>query len=197
MADSCWNLISFYGNESVVEQVKQWQAELDSIKPTEEDAFCMRAIREVFYLDTKPSENLDYGSKWVHQDIDALSPEVHQLGFQSAWTSPDELQKHLTRILYKLDKHILVENFFWIENSSEGYVYTAINSKGEVCIQTGVAECSYAEFDDSESAEDDMEERLTEYQIDALSGLLTEVPAISGAIKRFLPSVNLDWSQFG
>jgi hypothetical protein len=29
-----------------------------------------------------------------------------------------------------------------------------------------------------------------------LRNLLSELSAISGAIKRFLPSVNLDWSQF-
>jgi len=195
MADTCWNLISFYGNEKVVEQIKQWQSRLDSFKPTEEDAYCMRAIRDVFYPDAKLTENLDYGSKWVHQDTDALSPEDYQLGFQSAWSSPDELQKHLTVILHKLDANVLVENVFSIENRSEGYVYTTINSKGEICIQTAYAECSYDEFDDSEDAEEDMEERLAEYQIEALSDLIIEVPPMAAVIKKYLPHVDIDWSQ--
>ena len=68
MANTCWNLFSFYGNEKVLEQVKQWQKDLDSVKPTEKDKHCMRAIRAVFYPDSKEDEALDYGSKWVHRD---------------------------------------------------------------------------------------------------------------------------------
>jgi hypothetical protein len=196
MADTCWNLISFYGNDKVVEQIKQWQSQLASFRPTEEDAYCIRAIRDVFYPDAKLTENFDYGSKWVHQDTDALSPEDHQLGFQSAWSSPDELQKHLTLILHRIDTNVLVENFFCIENKSEGYVYTAINGEGEICIKTAYAECAFDEFDDSEDAEEDMEERLTEYQIEALSDLIIEVPTTAAVIKKYLTNVDIDWTQF-
>lgn len=196
MANHCWNLFSFYGNERVLEQVKQWQDQLNQIKPTEDDKFCMRAIRQVFYPNAKADEQLDYGSKWVHQDTDAISPAEYQLGFQSAWSSPDELQKHLTLVLRELDNFVLVENFYWIENGDEGYVYTAVNSEDAICIQTAYVECPYEEFDDSEEAESHMEELLAEYQHDALSDLLFEVPAIARVVKNHFPKLDIDWSQY-
>ena len=163
MANTCWNLFSFYGNEKVTKQVMEWQEALDSVEPTEEDEHCMRAIRIVFYPNVNPDEGLDYGSKWVHQDDEALSPEENQLGFQSAWSSPDELQKHLTLLLHKLDKNVLVENSYNIDDGSIGFVYTAVNSSSNVCIQELNAECNYDDFDNSEDAELDQQERLNEW----------------------------------
>ncbi len=196
MANTCWNLFSFYGNEKVLEQVKQWQKDLDSVKPTEEDKHCMRAIRAVFYSDSKEDEALDYGSKWVHQDSEAFSPEENQLGFQSAWSSPNELQKHLTQLLHEFDKNVLVENSYNIEDGSMGFIYTALNSDGDICIQTAHADCDYDDFDDSEDAEIDQQERLNVYQIDAVSDLLNEAPNVVSVAEKNMPYLEIDWSEF-
>ena len=196
MANTCWNLFSFYGNEKVAKQVMEWQEALDSVEPTEEDEHCMRAIRIVFYPNVNPDEGLDYGSKWVHQDDEALSPEENQLGFQSAWSSPDELQKHLTLLLHKLDKNVLVENSYNIDDGSIGFVYTAVNSSSNVCIQELNAECNYDDFDNSEDAELDQQERLNEWQIDTVMDLIEEAPNISETVKKYLPYLEIDWDSF-
>ena len=196
MANTCWNLFSFYGNEKVTNQVMEWQEALDSVEPTEEDEHCMRAIRIVFYPNVNPDEGLDYGSKWVHQDDEALSPEENQLGFQSAWSSPDELQKHLTLLLHKLDKNVLVENSYNIDDGSIGFVYTAVNSSSNVCIQEVNAECNYDDFDNSEDAELDQQERLNEWQIDTVMDLIEEAPNISETVKKYLPYLEIDWDSF-
>jgi len=196
MANTCWNLFSFYGNEKVAKQVMEWQEALDSVEPTEEDEHCMRAIRIVFYPNVNPDEGLDYGSKWVHQDDEALSPEENQLGFQSAWSSPDELQKHLTLLLHKLDKNVLVENSYNIDDGSIGFVYTAVNSSSNVCIQEVNAECNYDDFDNSEDAELDQQERLNEWQIDTVMDLIEEAPNISETVKKYLPYLEIDWDSF-
>ena len=196
MANTCWNLFSFYGNEKVTKQVMEWQEALDSVEPTEEDEHCMRAIRIVFYPNVNPDEGLDYGSKWVHQDDEALSPEENQLGFQSAWSSPDELQKHLTLLLHKLDKNVLVENSYNIDDGSIGFVYTAVNSSSNVCIQEVNAECNYDDFDNSEDAELDQQERLNEWQIDTVMDLIEEAPNISETVKKYLPYLEIDWDSF-
>ena len=196
MANTCWNLFSFYGNEKVTKQVMEWQEALDSVEPTEEDEHCMRAIRIVFYPNVNPDEGLDYGSKWVHQDDEALSPEENQLGFQSAWSSPDELQKHLTLLLHKLDKNVLVENSYNIDDGSIGFVYTAVNSSTNVCIQEVNAECNYDDFDNSEDAELDQQERLNEWQIDTVMDLIEEAPNISETVKKYLPYLEIDWDSF-
>ena len=196
MANTCWNLFSFYGNEAVIEQIKEWQKGLDSVEPTEDDKYCMRAIQAVFYPDAKEDEALDYGSKWVHQDNEAFSPEENQLGFQSAWSSPDELQKHLTLLLHKLDKNVLVENSYNIDDGSIGFVYTAVNSSSNVCIQEVNAECNYDDFDNSEDAELDQQERLNEWQIDTVMDLIEEAPNISETVKKYLPYLEIDWDSF-
>ena len=139
----------------------------------------MRAIRAVFYPDSKEDKALDYGSKWVHQDNEAFSPDENQLGFQSAWSSPNELQKHLTQLLHELDKNVLVENSYNIEDGSMGFVYTALNSSGDVCIQTAHADCEYDDFDDSEDAEINQQECLNEWQIDSIMDLISEAPNIA------------------
>jgi hypothetical protein len=196
MANTCWNLFSFYGNEKVVEQVKQWQKSLDSVQPTEDDKNCMGAIRTVFYPDSKPDDELDYGSKWVHQDNEAFSPEENQLGFQSAWSSPDELQKHLTLLMHKLDKTVLVENSYNIEDGDMGFVYTAIDSDGNICIEIAHADLNLDDFDDREDADADQQERLNEWQEDTVIDLITKVPNIELNVKKYMPYLEIDWDQF-
>jgi hypothetical protein len=191
MANHCWNRFSFFGNERVLEQVKQWQKQLNKVKPTVEDKFCMRAIREVFYRDAQPDDNLEFGSKWVHQDIDAISPKENQLGLQSAWCSPDELQKHLTQILHELDALVLIENFFWIENGDGGYVYTAVDSSGAVRIQATHADYPHDEFEEDEDADSHMDELLEECQVDALSDLLSEVPELLPIMKKHFSTLGI------
>jgi hypothetical protein len=196
MANTCWNLFSFYGNEKVVEQVKQWQKGLDSAKPTEDDKNCMGAIRTVFYPDSKPDDEWDYGSKWVHQDNEAFSPEENQLSFQSAWSSPDELQKHLTLLMHKLDKTVFVENSSNIEDGGMGFVYTAIDSDGNICIEIAHADLNLDDFDDREDADADQQERLNEWQEDTVIDLITKVPNIELNVKTYMPYLEIDWDQF-
>jgi hypothetical protein len=196
MANTCWNLFSFYGNERVINQVKQWQKGLDEVQPTEDDKYCMSAIQAVFYPDAKADESLDYGSKWVHQDTDAFSPEENQLGFQSAWSSPDELQKHLTLILHKLDKEILVENSYNMEDGGMGFVYTAIDSDGNVCIEIAHTDLNLDDFDDREDADAEQQERLNEWQEDTVVDLITKVPNIEGTVKTHMPYLEIDWDRF-
>ncbi len=196
MANTCWNLFSFYGNEKVIEQVKKWQKALDSAKPTADDKYCMGAIRTIFYPDSNSDEEIDYGSKWVHQDNEAFSPEDNQLGFQSAWTSPNELQKHLTIYLHTLDIDVLVENSYNIEDGSMGFVYTAINSDGNICIEIAHADLNLDDFDDSEDAEFDQQERLNEWQVDTVMDLIEEAPNISETVKKHLPYLEIDWDYF-
>jgi len=193
MANTCWNLFSFYGNQAVIEQIKEWQKGLDSVEPTEDDKYCMRAIQAVFYPDAKEDEALDYGSKWVHQDKKAFSPEENQLGFQSAWSSPDELQKHLTLLLHKLDKNVLVENSYNIEDGSMGFVYSAINEDGEVCLEVAHAELNREDFDDIEDADFEQQERLEEWQVDTVHDLIRKVPSIAEVVKKDLPYLEIDW----
>jgi hypothetical protein len=195
MANICWNLFSFYGNETVTEQVKKWQEGLDSIEPTEDDKYCMRAIHKIFYSNIDLEEEIDFGSKWVHQDKNSFSPEKNQLGFQSAWSSPNELQKHLTLLLHKLDKNVLVENSYNMEDSSMGYVYSAVNETGEICIEVAHAELNLDDFESNEDADSEQQELLNEWQEDTVTDLIQKVPAIAEVVKKNLPHLEIDWEH--
>jgi len=196
MANTCWNLFSFYGNEKVVEQVKKWQEALDSVKPTEDDKFCMGAIRTVFYPDAEIGEEIYYGSKWVHQDKESLGPDESQLGFQSAWSSPNDLQEHLTLLLHKIDKNVVVENDFNTEDGSMGFVYTAVNEDGEVCLEETSAEVNTEDFEDIEDAQIEQQECLKEWQVDIVTDLIQKVPSIKETVKRHMSYLNIYWEDF-
>ena len=196
MANTCWNLFSFYGNEKVIEQVKKWQEALDSVKPTEDDKYCMRAIRTVFYPDAESGEEIYYGSKWVHQDKEAVGPDETQLGFQSAWSSPNDLQEHLTLLLHKIDKNVLVENDYNIGDGSMGFVYTAVNEDGEVCLEETNAEVNMEDFEDIEDAEVEQQECLEEWQVDIVTDLIKKVPTIKETVKNHMSYLKIDWNDF-
>jgi hypothetical protein len=137
----------------------------------------------LFYPDAESGEEIYYGSKWVHQDKEALGPDENQLGFQSAWSSPNDLQEHLTLLMHKLDRSVLVENSYNIEDGSMGFVYTAIDSDGNICIEIAHADLNLDDFDDREDADADQQERLNEWQEDTVIDLITKVPNIELNVK--------------
>ena len=119
-----------------------------------------------------------------------------QLGFQSAWTSPNELQKHLTLDLHKFDNDVIVENSYNIEDGSMGFVYTAINLDGNVCIEIAHTDLNLDDFDEREDADADQQERLNEWQVDTVMDLIEEAPNISDTAKKYLQHLDIDWDYF-
>ena len=124
MADNCYNLLKFFGNEKVISQVKEWKTQLEKIQPTDDDPECLRAIREVFYPESTADESIDYGSKWVILYNNSDTPEENQISLISAWNPPVELQKRIASLLYRFDKHVIVENHYNTDNNYIGFVYT-------------------------------------------------------------------------
>ena len=180
MANSCYNTISFFGNDKVIQQVRSWNAALDKFEPSKDDPHSMRAIRKVFYSNEEYDETIGLGSKWVHPDSDSTGSSEDQLGLQSAWHSPDLFLEHLACTLYKHDKNVVVENIFNIEDGTIGFRYlTPLNEK-KAYMQ--IFECD-------ESEPDKFEEHYLEY----LTDLMVDQPNTIEVIQKFMPDLSVDW----
>ena len=87
----------------------------------------------------------------------------------------------------------MVENSYNIEDGSMGFVYSAINEDGEVCLEVAHAELNREDFDDIEDADFEQQERLEEWQVDTVHDLIRKVPSIAEVVKKDLPYLEIDW----
>jgi len=196
MADRCYNTYSFYGNEEAIKKVKEWKALLDSAKPTEEDQYCTKVVRQVFYADLATEQEIEMGSKWVHQDNSSIDADDDQIGLLSAWSPPDELQKKMACMLYELDKHIVVRNSFNIEGSIYGISYSTPYDSESAYFDTANVEIeSCDDFDDREEAEEMAFENLEGLEKELIGDMMSDVEGTSEVIKKFMPNLKFDWDE--
>lgn len=181
------------GNQKVMKQLAEWKNALDSYQPTSEDPFCMRAIGEVFFPEL--SSDIDLGSKWVHQDTDSTDVEKGILGFVSAWGPPNELLKKIACLLFKLDKRVVICNYYNIELSSVGVTYVAPHDAknaylidAEVNLDDG--------FDDSCDAEEAAYEELSKQELVILDYFLDDMIGTVKTINKHMPNLEIDWSKY-
>ena len=195
MADHCYNLISFFGNDKVLKQVHAWRKKIAEFKPTKDDPNCMRAINEVFYPG-QDREDVDYGSKWVHLDDASTGAGEDQLGLQSAWNSPDSLLEHMASLLYKLDPHVIIENTFNIEDGSIGFRYITPLNETETYTQEGDYQVSYEDYEEPEEAEEAAYEEYKLDRLEFLTDMISDVPETFDVIKAFITDLVEDWDTF-
>lgn len=198
MANECYNMFSFYGNKKVIEQVKAWRESLANYPATEEDPHCMGAITEIFYPEIDDKKSIDLGSKWVHEDNSSLSPEDDQISLTSAWHAPKELQQRMACLLYKLDKHVVVENSFNIEDGTIGVAYASPYDDENAYFQDAVVELDSEGYDDISEAEDAAYDELKAAEIEILDFLMDDMEGTYKVIKKFKPHLKnkFTWSDY-
>jgi hypothetical protein len=191
MANHCYNLIQFLGNPKVKAQVKRWNTELKSYQPTKDDPYCMRAIREVFYPEFAKDAELDMGSKWVHPDEQSIGSDDDELGLQSAWDRPDNLERRLACLLYPLDKNVVVRNLFNIEDGSCGVSYTAAHDTENSYSQVAFVEVDEDYEGDIALEGADASEKLRIEEVNVLFDMfLDDMPHLKKVIKKHLPHLS-------
>jgi hypothetical protein len=205
MASECFNLYSFFGNEKVIEKVREWKILLNKFQPTDEDKFCTRAIREVFYPDMLEDEEIDMGSNWVHQS-NMMSPNDNQIGLASAWSPPNELQKKIACLLYELDNHVVIKNDFSTEGSTFGVSYaTPYDSKNVYFEEAEVDDSLDDDFEDEDEDEDDeareeaenrANEELKELESQLIENLISDVEGTKEVMKKFMPDLDINWDDY-
>jgi len=184
MANNCYNLFDFYGNAKIKVQVTAWKDALANVASTKEDPYCMRAVVEVFYPEIEDKDSIDLGSKWAHEDEESIGPGEFQIGLLSAWHPPSELHKKMASLLFKLDKHVVIQNSFNIEDGSQGVAYATPNDEESAYYQVAQADLDLEDFDDRDEAEDAQQNSLEESEIEILDYLMDDMPGTAKVIKK-------------
>lgn len=195
MADTCYNLLQFMGNQKVMKQIAEWKKALDSFQPTPEDPHCMRAIREVFYSEAPSDVEIDFGSKWVHQDDASMDVEDGMLGFASAWAPPNELHKRMACLLFDLDNHVVVRNQYNIELATVGVAYAAPYDSENAYLLDVEVELDDG-YDETADAEDAAYEELEEQELKILNFLMDDMEGTVRTIKKHMPKLQIDWDDY-
>ena len=194
MANNCYNLLEIWGNELVTKQVQAWNKALDSVEVPKDDEHRMGAIRLVFYPEVSKEKSIDLGSKWVHSDRTSTGSDDESLGFQSAWSRPEELEKRIACLLFCMDPNVVIRNSFNIEDGTEGVSYTIVKSEKEAVSVETSANFNFDDLDEDE-IEDEEEirrERMREEEVDLISDLIYLHPHIKATFKEHQSALDLD-----
>ena len=110
MANNCYNTFSFFGNSKVNKQIDEWLIKLKEGSLNKSDTNKGFTIFEVFFPGEDIQSAIPYlGTKWAYPDFgESISLDAGELGFVSAWNSMEGFQDHLTVVLNKLDKNVVV-----------------------------------------------------------------------------------------
>jgi len=187
MADKCYNSFTFFGNKAVLDQVETWYKALENAhKPSKDSSFSPKALFEIFLPDEDQDSQSWFGQKWVYPDFGKeISLNANELGFVSAWGSPDGLQDLLTERLVALDKNVVILNSYNSDEFQEAFRYTALGKDGEV-----KSEGSHLELVDEDDEESDFDYLLFyEHQEDSISDLIDQVPGIKKNLAKELKRV--------
>jgi hypothetical protein len=188
MADKCYNIFTFFGNELVGLQVQNWHAALKKAhKPTEDTPFSPKALFDVF-LPNEPIDALGwFGQKWIYPDFGSeISLSDGELGFVSAWGAPDGLQDLLLETLFEIDNSVVILNTYTSAEYIDAVRYSAIDSNGDIQFE----DC-YLQMIDEDDQELGFDYQLFyEHQVDCVAGLIKSVPAIKKTLAKELRRVD-------
>ena len=184
MANNCYNTFSFFGNAKVVKQVEAWNSKLQDVASAKTNPQSESTIFEVFFSDVVVQSAIPHlGTKWAYPDFGETIPlESGELGFVSAWSAMVGFQDHLTEVLNKLDKNVVVLLSANTDAYEETARYTAMGPEGEIFSQS--ADLEYDE--DDEEKEDPNYTLFYEHQMDACSELIDAVPGAKLNLKKHI-----------
>lgn len=188
MANKCYNTFTFFGNAKVDKQVDAWYSNLHQVALTKSNVQSENIIFDVFYPGEVVQSAIQYlGSKWAYPDFgESISLDTGELGFVSAWCGMDGFQDHLTEVLSKLDKNVVVLLSTNTEAFEEAARYTAMGSDGKVVAQA--AQLTYSK--DDEEKEDPKYTLFYEHMRDSCDELIEELPSIKPRLKAHLKSLD-------
>lgn len=184
MANNCYNTFSFFGNAKVDKQVEAWYSKLEEVALAKTDPQSVSTIFEVFFPDKVVQSAIpDLGSKWAYPDFGESIPlESGELGFVSAWNAMNGFQNHLTEVLRKLDKNVVI----LLSSNTDAYEevarYSANGLDGKIISES--AHLSYDE--DDEEKEDPNYTLFYEHMRDSCEGLINIVPGLKSRLKAHL-----------
>lgn len=183
MANNCYNTFSFFGNAKVKKQVQSWSAEMKSLASEKTNSQSESVIFEVFFPNEVIKNSVAYlGAKWAYPDFGETIPIASdELGFVSAWEAMDMFQEHITEILSRLDKNVVVLLMSNTESLDEAARYTAMGLDGEI-----ISQVAYLQFADDDEKVDPQDTLFYEHMRDSCDELIDAVPGVKPRLKAHL-----------
>lgn len=187
MADKCYSIFTFFGNKGVNEQVSKWNTELQKHHhPSKDQPYSPQAIFDVLLPEEKPDALSWFGQKWVYPDFGSeISIGKNELGFVSAWGSPNGLQDLLTTILAEIDGNVVILNSYTSPEYEEAFRYSCVGGDGGV--RSAGTNLQFMDEQDPDSGLDYT--LFYEHQVDSICELIDEVPGIKKSIDKELKRV--------
>lgn len=196
MTDYCYSTVTFLGNAKVLKQVKEWKAALEKAPAAQFDQDKSKAIFDIFYSDKSESEEIDLGSQWVSQESDVIDAGEYEIGLISPSTPPNEFIQHLSCLLFKLDKHVVVKNNFDVIDSCVGVSYATPYDDENAYFQEAVVQIDSDEYDDLDIAREDAQEKLAELEVEILDFLMDDMEGTVKVIKKHMPKLDVSWDDY-
>ena len=184
MANKCYNTFSFFGNAKAKKQVESWNSEMKALVSGKTTPQLESVIFEVFFPNEFVNNPVAFlGTKWAYPDFGASIPLASgELGFVSAWEAMDGLQDHITGILSRLDKNVVVLLMSKTDSLDEAARYSAMGLDGEI-----ISQVAYLQFADDDDAKEDPQDTLFyEHMRDSCDDLIDAVPGIKTRLKAHL-----------
>lgn len=185
MSDKCFNTFSFFGNKKVILQVQSWRNSMEALQRSNSKEIKNESpIFETLLPEVETNALNWFGQKWVYPDFGSeIDLHENELGFVSAWSSPDGLQDLITEKLSKIDSHVVVLNIYSDSEHTESFRYSAIDAKGNI-----QSEGTYLRLIDGN--EDDFDYQLFyEHQRDCIEDLISKIPGLKKVLSKELKRV--------
>jgi len=195
---NCFNLISFYGNDKVIEKVRKWNEELIRSPQIMSPRDCLKVLHEIFYSDVDNFGSIDLGSEIVIQDFESNIATHDQLPFFSLASPPNGLISRISSLLFKLDPNVVIENNIIFKDGSMGISYTALNHEGNHYFQNSFVPKKQFLSEDIYTSLERVHRGLLDSEVFILDYLMTDLPQTASVIKRFKPHLihNFDWATY-
>jgi len=185
MSDKCYNTFSFFGNEQVILQVQSWRNSMEKLQQTNfKEIKDETPIFETLIPKIEKKALNWFGQKWVYPDFGSeISLDENELGFVSAWSSPDGLQDLITEKLSKIDSNVVVLNTYIDSENTESFRYSAIDAKGKIQF-----EGTYLRL--IGDSDDEFDYQLYyEHQRDCIEDLISKIPSLKKVLSKELKRV--------
>jgi len=185
MADNCYNTFTFFGNAKVLKQVGKWEAELKAATSTKHDGSSAKAILEVFFPEIDHQTAITFlGVKWAYPDFGESIPlDAGELGFVCAWSAMEDFQDHLTKVLHKIDKNVVVRLLYNTDSLEEGARYAVIGNDGQILSKE--IELQYTD----EAREVPTYSLFYEHCLDSCEELVDELPALKAKLMNHMKNL--------
>ena len=110
MSKNYYNLLSFWGNAKVKDQVTQWKNKITEANNSGVDIKTFQSLKN--WLSNEIKSPLGTEDYFLSIDHEITNPAMDEIGFVSTIERPESLEIFLACLLHKLDKNVVIRNSY-------------------------------------------------------------------------------------